>query len=176
MTFKRTSPKPLYMAFTKEEITEIKNGFGLRSKAARIETANSSMHTLRGHVSPAAAVAAHRTPAEAIFHVRVRFQAIENLDHVAMDDHGMVVHVARQPFALNRYEFEVQVPNVQTQEWDWLAVGYYRLAAPDFNQLVLERAHQRGKVSVAPKQPLSRGAWFSMMRRNGRLRTAAQAA
>lgn len=176
MTFKRTSLKPLYLAFTKEEITALKDGFGLRSTASRIETSKSLAHVLRGHHSPAAAVAAHAKPQEALFHVRVRYQAIENLDHVAMNERGAVIHVASQPFALNRYEFEVQVPNVQTQEWDWLAVGYYRLAADDFNQLVAERSNQRDKVAVAAKLPLSREAWFAMMRRNGRLRTTARAA
>lgn len=175
MTFKRTSNKPLYLAFTKEEITALKSGFGLRSNAGKIETYGGRAHMLRGHYSAAAAVAAHATPDRAVFHVRVRHQAVENLDHVAIDGSGAIVHVASEPFALNLYEFEVHVPNVQTGAWEWLAVRYYGLAAADFNELVIARAATRG--NVAPMAPaLSRKAWFAMMRRKGQLRATARAA
>jgi len=175
MTFKRTSNKPLYLALTKEEIVSLKGGFGLRSTAGKIETFSGRAHILRGHHSAEAAAAAHATPEHAVFHVRVRHQAVENLDHVAIDGQGAVVHVATEPFALNLYEFEVHVPNVQSGAWEWLAVRYYGLAAADFNDLVIARSASR--TNTVPTAPaLSRRAWFAMMRRTGQFRAFARAA
>lgn len=171
MPFKRTSEKPLYLALTKAEITELKSGFGLRSTATRVDSYAGRAHVLKGHYSTAAAAAAHPLPADAVFHVRVRPQAIENFDHAAIDDKGCLLLVASEPFALNLYEFEVHVPNVQTQAWDWLAVRYYGLAATDFNELVIARAHNRS-TSAAKPASLSRAQWFAMMRRTGQFRAA----
>lgn len=175
MPFKRTSEKPLYLALTKAEITDLKSGFGLRSTATKVDTFPTRAHVLKGHYSPAAAAAAHSSPVDAVFHVRVRPQAVENFDHVAIDEKGNLVLVASEPFALNLYEFEVHVPNVQTQAWDWLAVRYYGLAAADFNDLVIARAHARGATAAKPVN-LSRAQWFAMMRRTGQFRSAARAA
>lgn len=175
MPFKRTSDKPLYLALTKAEISDLKSGFGLRSAAAKVDTYPGRAHVLRGHYSAAAAAAAHPSPIDAVFHVRVRPQAIEKFDHAAIDDKGCLLLVASEPFALNLYEFEVHVPNVQTQAWDWLAVRYYGLAAADFNELVIARAHNRS-TSTAKPATLSRAQWFAMMRRTGQIRSAARAA
>lgn len=175
MPFKRTSDKPLYLALTRDEISDLRRGFGLRSTVAKVDTYTGRAHVLRGHYSAAAAAAAHASPAEAVFHVRIRPQAIENLDHVAIDEAGQLLLVASEPFALNLYEFEVHVPNVQTQAWEWLAVRYYGLAAADFNDLVIARAHDRG-TSTAKPVSLSRAQWFAMMRRTGQLRATARAA
>jgi hypothetical protein len=175
MPFKRTSDKPLYLALTKAEITDLRKGFGLRSAAAKVDSYAGRAHVLRGYYSAAAAAAAHAAPAEAVFHVRVRPQAVENLDHVAIDEAGQLLLVASEPFALNLYEFEVHVPNVLTNAWEWLAVRYYGLAAADFNDLVITRAGARGN-STAKAVSLSRAQWFAMMRRTGQLRATARAA
>ena len=175
MPFKRTSEKPLYLALTRSEITDLKNGFGLRSTATRVDCYAGRAHVLKGYYSPAAAAAAHPSPSDAVFHVRVRPQAVENLDHVAVDEKGALLLVAGEPFALNLYEFEVHVPNVQTQAWDWLAVRYYGLAAADFNELVIARAHNRSTATAKPVN-LSRAQWFAMMRRTGQFRSAGGAA
>lgn len=175
MSFKRTGDKPLYLAMTKDEVCALKCGFGLRSALGRVETSSGRMHLLRGHHSAEAAAAAHRTPAVAMFHIRVRPQAIENLDHVALGTDGAVVFAATSPFALNLYEFEIHVPNVQTKAWEWLAFRYYGLAAADFDDLIINSAKER-VATTAKRPPMNRAQWFAMMRRTRQLRIAARAA
>ncbi len=78
MPFKRTSDKPLYLALTSDEISDLRRGFGLRSTVAKVDTYTGRAHVLRGHYSAAAAAAAHASPEEAVFHGGILFRNSSN--------------------------------------------------------------------------------------------------